>query len=181
MKTLTLFLICFPTAIFGQDVEKGLPTVDGKIKFVNIVDAPGINKGLLFTKTQAWISQNLLKNDQSKINVNDPSNGIISGLCLTGTLKSPGYKLTYTVTCKDNKYRLEIENLEQFLDLSSMTGKPGSWRPLQPLYDNYLKRLEKGKEGTNAEEKSYAKVRADIKALIIDPLQKHILASGTDF
>lgn len=182
MKQITLlFIICCSYFICAAQIDTtGLPTVDGKIKFVNIVNIPGSNKNALFLKAQAWVSQNF-KSDKNKIIVSDPINSILSGEYYNGTKESPGLKFTYTITCKDDKYRVEIENLQQFLDLSNLTGTPGSWVYIQGVYDNnYLKRKEKGKN-VKMYEKQFIKVKAELNQTVIMPFNKGMATKPTDF
>lgn len=179
MQKLIYLVFILPLALFAQNDSTGLPTVEGKIKFVDIVEVPGVNKNSLFVKAQSWVTQNL-KSEQNKIIINDPINSVISGEHTNGTKKNPDLKFTYTITCKDDKYRIEVENLYGFLDLSSMTKQPGSWVPVQRGYDLYLKQKEKGKN-IKVYENSYSKVREEINNTIILPLKKSLTSKSSDF
>lgn len=178
MKKLIILALLLPMTVLAQNDTTGLPTVDGKIKFVDIQEISTKNKGLLFANAQAFIAQ-AFKKELNSIQINDPQNAIIAGDLTLGSIKNPGMKFTYTITCKDGKYRLEVENLYTFLDLSSMTGHSGSWVPAQNGYNQYLKQKKKGKS-LPAYEKTYAKVREIINQSIILPL-RNSMTKTNDF
>lgn len=179
MKKTLFLLLMLPIMAWAQESFVEFPTVDGKIKYVDIVGVPGKNKGLLFASAQAWMAQTF-KKELNTTTVNDSDNGIVAGDLILGTTSNPEYKLTYTITCKDDKYRLEVENINKILDLSSIGGGKPVWSPLQKGYDFYLEKRAKNSKALPAWNKLYEKLDAQIKNELLASL-KAAMIKKNDF
>lgn len=122
MKLCFLFLFCFSSLlVFGQD----LPIKDGKVFYEKIDSANG-TKNELYNRAKLWFA-NTFKDSKSVIQIDNKEDGQLLG---KGNFDVPYRYVVNTVAqCnftikfdfKDNKYRVQIYNINYQWQLSGNT------------------------------------------------------------
>ena len=79
--------------------------------------------------------------------------------------------VTFTITAKDNKYRIVVDNIKE---LYQPLSGPGTYVNIDNGYQNYLKRLEEGKKVGKVPEFFYS-YKETIETKIINSLKAYIL------
>lgn len=131
----------------------------GKIEFTQTLEVP-ISKEKLFANAQQWIVTTF-KDYRAAVQVEDKENG---KLIVTGTTRLPYIYMddiliikedvdyTFTIECKDNKYRYTVSNIE-FQEIVNF-GKPERNSPLAHVevlekytkeYNLYIHQLDSAK------------------------------------
>jgi hypothetical protein len=98
--------------------ELYLPLNDGKIRYTDVVQAPGKTKAELFQNSKVWFA-NTFRSAKDVINFEDEGAGIVSGSGNTSIyIKSLGQTVERTVyfsikiEVKDERYRYTIDQIE---------------------------------------------------------------------
>lgn len=131
ITSLFLFLLAFPLTLCSQSDGYNYD-MQGLHPEYLVVDMPDTDQATLFKKAKSWA-----QTGNRTIQSSDASNSITfqgekaNALCFTVRNKTSCNNLRYTVEVafKDNKYKFEVKNLEQYGPIND-TGKKG-WFPVE--------------------------------------------------
>jgi len=120
MKKL-LILFFLPIICYGQDYNYEnlyLPLNDGRIKYTEVVDAPGKTKAELFQNSKVWFA-NTFRSAKDVINFQDEDAGIVSGrgnsslyIKVMGQTVERILHYSIKIEVKDDRYRYTIDEIE---------------------------------------------------------------------
>jgi hypothetical protein len=108
-KMLFGVLLFISSTIFGQD---SIPIIDGKYKYVKIIEVDSTNKNELYNRAKIWISQ-VYKQPEKVIILDDKESGNIFTKSIIYSWMSGTYHNVYCTTkisLKDNKVKIEISD-----------------------------------------------------------------------
>lgn len=172
-KILTLILVLFASAANAQNDSTGIfPLVNGVIKITKVQIVPNQTKTEIYGKVRAFIGKNFISS-KAVTDVDDPASGTYVG---KGIIDVPGIpnnlKTTMSISVKNNKYRIEFENLLIGYDLRAVIGSSG-FMPFDKTYQKYLDKKRNGKK-VDDYEKFYGSIRRAIDNLT-NNLQDYIV------
>lgn len=185
---ITLFL-CSP--IFAQKSEQKieLPSKDGKVLFTEVVTTKdSLKKAKIYLAAKEWISRSF-KDSKSVIDYEDKEEGkIICKGSFEGVRKGSNKftsKFTMDFTIKDNKYRIQMYNIEVKEYHYEVLG--GGLNPYLPfsdinidlMNDDYVNNVPKPKYKRKYSEEYLAKT-ALVLLSISDDAKKYIAKSSSE-
>ncbi len=106
-KVLFGVLLFISSTVFGQD---SIPIIDGKFKYVKIIEVDSTNKNELYNRTKIWITE-VYKQPEKVIILDDKESGNVITKSIIYSWLSGTYHNVYCTTkiyLKDNKIKIEI-------------------------------------------------------------------------
>lgn len=121
MRHFLIAILFIPSLVFSQTYnyeELYLPITEGKIKYTEVVQAPGKTKAELFQSAKVWFADNF-RSAKDVINFQDESAGIVSGrgntsiyMKLMGQVIERTLYFSIKIEARDERYRYTIEEIE---------------------------------------------------------------------
>ncbi|GAB3753853.1 DUF4468 domain-containing protein [Spirosoma pomorum] len=150
-KTVTFCLLGMTFLVLDKSIAQDLP-IDPEtqlITYSEVVEVPSVSKGELFNRANTWLTRAFKGSTKQVIEMEDKESGKVVGrgliptqvkIPITGMTDAGFVSATFTIICKDGKYKYVVDNLTHEKPDKQNWSSAGALEQKKPKNDKLLMR-----------------------------------------